>query len=53
MLGRLMQAGADAGDGRPLTWRVCHAVTGLLGADGGSIMVGGPGDEPGDAVRCR
>ena len=42
MLGRLMQAGADAGDGRPLTWRVCHAVTGLLGADGGSITVGGP-----------
>jgi hypothetical protein len=40
LLSRLVRAVADAGDGRALTWRVCHAVSGLLGADGGSITVG-------------
>jgi hypothetical protein len=39
LLSRLAQAVADGESGRPLTWRACHAVNGMLGADGASITI--------------
>ena len=39
LAGRLAQAVTDLGESRPLTWRACHAINGLLGADGASITV--------------
>jgi ANTAR domain-containing protein len=35
-LGRVVR---DLGEDHPLTWRVCHAVTDILGADGASITI--------------
>jgi hypothetical protein len=39
LIGPLAQAVTDLGDSRPLTWRACHAINSLLGADGASITV--------------
>ena len=36
---RLEHAVRDLGEDRPLTWRACHAVTDILGADGASITI--------------
>jgi hypothetical protein len=39
LVGRLVQAVRQLGESRPLTWRTCHAIRNMLGADGASITM--------------
>jgi hypothetical protein len=39
IVGRLAQKVRQLGESRPLTWRACHAIRDMLGADGASITI--------------
>jgi hypothetical protein len=39
IVGWLAQKVRQLGESRPLTWRACHAIRDMLGADGASITI--------------